>query len=661
MACHSYADAPPHWALGLGMNCMLAGARASLSACAYAIAVGPWAFGFVIGARTPLRCPLLFAYLLLCCVTLVGAAPATGTGEGAYEGVSQLGMEPSAAALHALNTRLLVSASAPPDVIDMDEDTSDTVLLMIVATLLQPLLLVGTCGRRVFGRRYTVGTPRKSSVAVAHAMFERFLHGPAHCDAIFVGETLEGTRAVACLLEAVPPVTRTARTPARRRALAASGIAFAWCTYSALAGTPLEHLAMAAATACAAFVGPVAQLSTLKERDRIGTATFRFGNYEMHGLAIRPRPQGADETYCQAVLDNCRTATRALRGALDRAGETLFDEECRALCDQVKPADHGAVPMDLSRHLPRFDDDWLSDRAFSRTIPPVSAPYQPPKRQPAHCVQPPPGLSMRDLVEPRCMRNFTKCAAEHLRDIVDLSQGPDHPRWRPSACAYAASCLSPRYRGCVFDFRDPMGAKLVDFAKPTGTHLNLEFFEREMATHPDQELLSGLVHGIRFQAEIDEQFVMLSHLWSLAMAFDSVQGEIRRLSKLGWMQLYTHPPFWPMRATSQGGTPRKYEDRWRRTSDGSAPHNLLFDSDSVPVVPYLRPFCTKCVCGLHSKSVSISGGCKHTHTTIYSFYTPRVIILACEYTFNTNYKIHIGGTSPRPAPDFGCVPRTEID
>ena len=91
---------------------MLAGARASLSACAYAIAVGPWAFGFVIGARTPLRCPLLFAYFLLCCVTLVGAAPAIGTGEGAYEDVSQLGMEPGAAALHALNTRLLVSASA---------------------------------------------------------------------------------------------------------------------------------------------------------------------------------------------------------------------------------------------------------------------------------------------------------------------------------------------------------------------------------------------------------------------------------------------------------------------------------------------------------------------------------------------------------------------
>ena len=58
-----------------------------------------------------------------------------------------------------------------------------------------------------------------------------------------------------------------------------------------------------------------------------------------------------------------------------------------------------------------------------------------------------------------------------------------------------------------------------------------------MAGHPDQELLSGLVHGIRFQAEIDEQFVMLSHLWSLAMAFDSVQSEIRRPDGFYFMQL----------------------------------------------------------------------------------------------------------------------------
>lgn len=548
------------------------------------IAVGLEAFGQLSGARKPSRFALLFAYFLFACVTRVGAAPAAGTGGGVQEGETLPGVGPGALALHALSTHLLTADSSPPSVIDIDGDISDTVLLIVVATLLQPLLLLGTCGRRVLGRRYVLGTPRKSSVAVAHTMFERLLHAPAHCDAILVGESPEGSRAVACLLEAQPSQTHVARTPARRRALAASGVAFAWCSFAALMGTPLEHLAAAAATACAGFVGPVAQLSTLRERDRVGTAAFRFGNYEMRGIAIRPRPKGADETHCQAVLDNCRTATRALRGALDRAGETQFDEECRALCDQVKPADHGAVPMDISRHLPRFDDDWLSERPFSRTIPPVSAPYQPPKRQLAHCVQPPPGLKMQDLLEPRCMANFTRCAAEHLRDLGDLARGPDHPRWRPSACAYGLSCMLPRYRGCVLDFRDPAGAKLVDFSKPTGTHLNLEFFEREMASHPDQELLSGLVHGIRFQAELEEQFVMLSHLWSLAMAFDSVQGEIRRLAGLGWMQLYPHPPFWPMRATSQGGTPRKYEDRWRRTSDASAPHTLLFDSDSVPVV-----------------------------------------------------------------------------
>ena len=65
-----------------------------------------------------------------------------------------------------------------------------------------------------------------------------------------------------------------------------------------------------------------------------------------------------------------------------------------------------------------------------------------------------------------------------------------------------------------------------------------------------------------------------------------MQKELRRFEALGWVVLYCHVPFWPMRASPQGCTPRKYEPwRYRRTSDVSAPHTLLFDSDSVPVVP----------------------------------------------------------------------------
>ena len=74
-----------------------------------------------------------------------------------------------------------------------------------------------------------------------------------------------------------------------------------------------------------------------------------------------------------------------------------------------------------------------------------------------------------------------------------------------------------------------------------------------------------MVHGIRFQADIDEQFVVLPHLLSLADAFESVQKELRRFAGLGWVVLYRDVPFWPMRASSQGCTPRKYEPwRYRR-------------------------------------------------------------------------------------------------
>ena len=138
---------------------MLIGARLA-PACAAVIAVGLQAVALVGGAQAPSQCPLLFACLLLCCIPLVGAAPAASTGGGAHDGGTPPGMDPGALSLHALNARLLASDSAPPDVIDMDEDTSDTVLLIVVATLLQPLLLVGTCGRRVFGRRYTICYPR---------------------------------------------------------------------------------------------------------------------------------------------------------------------------------------------------------------------------------------------------------------------------------------------------------------------------------------------------------------------------------------------------------------------------------------------------------------------------------------------------------------------
>ena len=101
--------------------------------------------------------------------------------------------------------------------------------------------------------------------------------------------------------------------------------------------------------------------------------------------------------------------------------------------------------------------------------------------------------------------------------------------------------------------------------------------------HPDQELYSHLLHGFSL-APLAEQFYLPPHLFGLACAFDSTQLEIRRLSKLGYSELFEGIPFWPMRGMCCGATPRKYCDRYRRTNDLSNPHNAMCDGDGVPVI-----------------------------------------------------------------------------
>ena len=224
----------------------------------------------------------------------------------------------------------------------------------------------------------------------------------------------------------------------------------------------------------------------------------------------------------------------------------------------------------------------MSTAPYSKPMPRVKAPYLFPK-VPQKCTAPEPGITLLDMLEPRCAANLTSCTAKMFADMSKINTHPGETRWRPKACAYSPTCLLPRYRGCVWDLRDPTRVVPLDYAREQPTHLNLDFYRVEMEGHPDQELLSHMIHGVRFLADLEHQFVIMPHLLSLGKAFPSVQKELRRLRGLKWVEFYCSPPFWPMRASPQGCTPRKYEDRWRRTSDASAPHTPLFDCASQPI------------------------------------------------------------------------------
>jgi hypothetical protein len=72
---------------------------------------------------------------------------------------------------------------------------------------------------------------------------------------------------------------------------------------------------------------------------------------------------------------------------------------------------------------------------------------------------------------------------------------------------------------------------------------------------------------------------------SIGDNFDLVTKEIERLHDKSWHQIYTEIPFFPIRCLPNGTVARKLESsRPRRTTNASAPHDDLWDSDGEPVV-----------------------------------------------------------------------------
>jgi hypothetical protein len=102
-----------------------------------------------------------------------------------------------------------------------------------------------------------------------------------------------------------------------------------------------------------------------------------------------------------------------------------------------------------------------------------------------------------------------------------------------------------------------------------------------MHGYPNQQLLSMIVEGVRYQADVELQGVFVPHLVSLPKGYTSVRKELDRLERLGWYEYYARLPFWPVYSNAQGATPRKLEQRWRRTTEGGGPRHEMYDTDGL--------------------------------------------------------------------------------
>lgn len=156
---------------------------------------------------------------------------------------------------------------------------------------------------------------------------------------------------------------------------------------------------------------------------------------------------------------------------------------------------------------------------------------------------------------------------------------------KPRPIAVGQSELHAWARGVVWDCRLACCEPLRFRAIPD-SGLDRRLMRRLWRRIPDQALLSYLLEGVRLEADVELQIVLVPHLTSLPLGFASVEKEIRRLQQLTWYDFFRDIPFIPMYINGQGAVARKLEpaDRFRRSTEGGGPRAPTFDKGGVQAV-----------------------------------------------------------------------------
>ena len=90
-----------------------------------------------------------------------------------------------------------------------------------------------------------------------------------------------------------------------------------------------------------------------------------------------------------------------------------------------------------------------------------------------------------------------------------------------------------------------------------------------------------MLEGVRFDADVELQTVLVPHLISLPLGFSSVRKELYRLADKGWYRFFDHFPLWPIYINGQGATSRKLEERYRRTTECGGPRRDTYDEEGI--------------------------------------------------------------------------------
>lgn len=174
----------------------------------------------------------------------------------------------------------------------------------------------------------------------------------------------------------------------------------------------------------------------------------------------------------------------------------------------------------------------------------------------------------------------------HIQKRLEAGIAPELIRRaeRPRPIAIGQSEFRPWARGIVWDCRQAC-CKPLDFSEIPNSGLDRARMADWWHRYPDQTLISYLLEGVRLDADVELQLVLVPHLTSLPLGFASVEKELRRLHGLQWYDFFSSLPFVPMYCNGQGAVARKLEpDRFRRSTEGGGPRQWTVDASGLPAI-----------------------------------------------------------------------------
>jgi hypothetical protein len=475
--------------------------------------------------------------------------------------------------------------------VDIRSATNATALLIFVSVLVQPLVLAHADGFTSAGLVMPVSSKRPEAMAAIQHLCAAVATSASYI-AFMVGEYANGVRVFTAPVDYRPPPEAICRSPAHRRAMCRRGAAFVWCTMAALAGTPLGDAAARAILSCEMFVKPVqvladAQLST-------DAVEFNFGVERARSAIGRPLLDNENSPPTWRALAQLAVADTALVTALEAAtaaGDALLE----GWAGRITPLSIGDVPQHLLENLPDFSDAKLDSTPLSVQPRPIRTAWLPlsPRQPPAPADAPACPRGALEMLTTDGRRRLERWLEATRLDLVAIRDGlrrgvlpADVPRTRPQPIAIGQSEMEPWARGRVWDctFETSACCIVADFHAPILEGLARNELRRRLRHYPDQTLVANLLEGVRLDADVELQLVLVPHLISIAFGYESVAKELRRLEAAGWYKSFLHIPYFPMYFNGNGAVPRKLEDRWRRCVEGGGPRCDTYDASGLRAI-----------------------------------------------------------------------------